>query len=102
MNTKTIADPSLQSAGLPVQGMTCSACATRLEKALMRAVGIADAGVNFALERADVSFDAGETDIGAIAGVVTNAGFEVPEETFSFGVGGMTCSACSGRVEKAL
>jgi len=101
-NVKTISDPTLQTADLPVQGMTCSACATRLEKALMRAVGIADAGVNFALERANVSFDAGETNIGAIAGVVTNAGFEVPEETFSFGVGGMTCSACSGRVEKAL
>ncbi|MAF83127.1 MAG: copper-translocating P-type ATPase [Chromatiales bacterium] len=91
-----------QTADLPVQGMTCSACAIRLEKALTRATGIVDAGVNFALERADVSFDAGETDIGAIAGVVRNAGFDVPEETFSFGVGGMTCSACSGRVEKAL
>jgi Cu+-exporting ATPase len=101
-NIKTAANPTLQTTNLPVQGMTCSACATRLEKALMRAAGIADAGVNFALERADVSFDSGETDISSIAGVVTNAGFEVPEETFSFGVGGMTCSACSGRVEKAL
>lgn len=92
----------LQTADMPVQGMTCSACATRLEKALMRATGIVNAGVNFALERADVSFDSEETNIGAIAEVVRNAGFEVPEETFSFGVGGMTCSACAGRVEKAL
>ncbi|MDP7271017.1 MAG: heavy metal translocating P-type ATPase [Gammaproteobacteria bacterium] len=102
--TKTISDPAktLQATNLPVQGMTCSACAMRLEKALMRATGIVDAGVNFALERADVSFDADETDIGSIAGVIRKAGFDVPEETFSFGVDGMTCSACSGRVEKAL
>ncbi len=82
--------------------MTCSACAARLEKALTRGAGIAHAGVNFALERADVSFDAGTTDISAIADVIRNAGFQVPDETFSFGVGGMTCSACAGRVEKAL
>jgi len=92
----------LQTADLPVDGMTCSACATRLEKALTRSTGIVTAGVNFALERADVSFDAGTTDLNKIAGVVRGAGFEVPEEPFSFGVGGMTCSACSGRVEKAL
>jgi Cu+-exporting ATPase len=101
-NANTLSDTTLQTADLPVQGMTCSACAVRLEKALTRATGIVDAGVNFALERADVSFDADATDIGTIADVVTKAGFEVPEETFQFGVGGMTCSACSGRVEKAL
>ncbi len=92
----------LPTADFPVQGMTCSACATRLEKALMRATGIRNAGVNFALERADVSYDADATDVGAIAGVVRSAGFDVPEETFSFAIGGMTCSACAGRVEKAL
>jgi len=97
----TVADTS-QIVDLPVQGMTCSACATRLEKALTRAAGINKATVNFALERANVSFDGQATDIGAVAGVVRNAGFEVREETFSFGVGGMTCSACAGRVEKAL
>lgn len=100
--TETAPNAALKNAGLPVQGMTCSACATRLEKALTHASGIADAGVNFALERADVSFDADTTDIATIAGVVRKAGFEVPEENFSFGVGGMTCSACAGRVEKAL
>jgi len=96
------ADATLRTTGLPVRGMTCSACAARLEKALTRATGITTAAVNFALERADVSFDPAATDIGSIAGVVRNAGFDVPEESFSLGVGGMTCSACAGRVEKAL
>ena len=40
---------------LPIQGMTCSACATRLEGALSQAPGMRSATVNFALERADVS-----------------------------------------------
>ena len=70
-NVKAISEKDLQMADLPVQGMTCSACATRLEKALTRAAGITEAAVNFALERADVSFDAEATDIGQIADVVT-------------------------------
>ncbi|MFQ5635455.1 MAG: heavy metal translocating P-type ATPase [Gammaproteobacteria bacterium] len=103
--TANIAENTLTSAettDFPVEGMTCSACATRLEKALTRATGIADAAVNFALERAAVSFDPEQTSVDEIAAVVNKAGFDVAEESFSFGVGGMTCSACAGRVEKAL
>jgi Cu+-exporting ATPase len=92
----------LNQASLPVQGMTCGACAIRLEKALSRATGINDAAVNFALERASVSFDPRQTDVTKIAQVVSNAGFNVGEDTYSFGVSGMTCSACAGRIEKAL
>jgi len=87
---------------LPVQGMTCSACATRLEGALAQASGVRSANVNFALERADVSFDPATTSAAGVAEVVTRAGFQVPQQSFSFPIGGMTCSACSTRVEKAL
>lgn len=87
---------------IQVSGMTCGACATRLQKALTRAPGIHAADVNFATERARVQFDASQTGIGAIADAVVRAGFEVPEERYSFGVSGMTCSACATRIEKAL
>ena len=92
----------LNQASLPVQGMTCGACAVRLEKALGRATGINEAAVNFALERANVSFDPQQTDVTKIADVVSKAGFNVGEDAHSFGVSGMTCSACAGRIEKAL
>ncbi|MFW2405656.1 MAG: copper ion binding protein, partial [Gammaproteobacteria bacterium] len=91
-----------RKADFSVEGMTCGACATRLEKALTRATGVIDAAVNFALERAAVTFDPRSTSMIKIADVVGKAGFDVPEEIYSFGVGGMTCSACSSRVEKAL
>ena len=87
---------------LPINGMTCSACAARLEKALARADGIHAAAVNFATERARVQFDAATTDTTAIADVVKRTGFDVAEVRFSFGVVGMTCSACSTRLQKAL
>jgi len=98
----TTLDSQLISVNFPVEGMTCGACAVRLEKALGQASGIGSAMVNFALERADIAFDASQTDATGIANVIRNAGFDVARETFSFLVEGMTCSACAGRIEKAL
>jgi Cu+-exporting ATPase len=93
---------SLARLDLPVRGMTCSACATRLEKALGLVPGVESAAVNFAVERADVAYDPARLGAPAIADAIVKAGFEVPTESFSFGIEGMTCSACSTRVEKAL
>ncbi len=83
-----------------VTGMTCSACAARLEKALLRAPGIQSATVNFATEQADVTFDNDTTDAAAVADTIINAGFGIAESSFSFDVGGMTCSACAGARRK--
>jgi len=85
-----------------IGGMTCSACAARIQKVLGQVNGIQSATVNFATEKADVRFDPTLTDVNAISSAVVDAGFTVAEEQFSFDVGGMTCSACSARVEKAL
>ncbi|MYE11420.1 MAG: copper-translocating P-type ATPase [Gammaproteobacteria bacterium] len=87
---------------LDIEGMTCAACSTRLEKALTRAEGVREAAVNLATERAVVTIDAGETDLPSVAEAVSRAGFAVGQETLSFAVEGMTCAACVGRVEKAL
>ena len=87
---------------LDIEGMTCAACSTRLEKALTRADGVREASVNLATERAVVTIDAGATDLPAVAEAVSRAGFAVGTETLSFAVEGMTCAACAGRVETAL
>ena len=47
---------------IPVTGMTCSACAARIEKALNRAAGVTGAVVNFATEKAEVSWDPHQLD----------------------------------------
>ncbi|HSK49650.1 MAG TPA: heavy metal-associated domain-containing protein, partial [Solirubrobacterales bacterium] len=41
---------------LPIEGMTCSSCAGRVEKSLNGLDGV-EATVNFATERATVEFD---------------------------------------------
>ncbi|MDH3978424.1 MAG: heavy metal translocating P-type ATPase, partial [Gammaproteobacteria bacterium] len=65
-----------QHAQVRVGGMTCGACAVRLEKALGRAAGISLAEVNFATEQASVDYDPKATDVENIVQAIINAGFE--------------------------
>ena len=48
---------SVQRLDLPIAGMTCAACAVRVEKKLNKLDGVS-AAVNYATERASVAFDA--------------------------------------------
>jgi len=59
-----------------VKGMTCAACAARVQKALASAPGVADAGVNFALGRATVERDE-DVDVDVLAKAVDSAGYEL-------------------------
>jgi len=86
---------------LPIAGMTCAACSTRLEKNLNRLEGVR-ASVNLATEQARVAYDPQRTSPEAILAQVNRTGFTVPAQTLDLQVTGMTCAACAGRVEKAL
>ena len=68
----------LSELSLPVVGMTCASCVTRIERFLARADGIADAAVNLATERATVHFDPGRIDRSGIVAAIEAAGYEVP------------------------
>ncbi|HKP64170.1 MAG TPA: heavy metal translocating P-type ATPase [Polyangiales bacterium] len=62
---------------LDVLGMTCSACARRIEKALRAHRGVHEATVNLATNRASVFYDARATNALALADAVIGAGYEV-------------------------
>jgi Cu+-exporting ATPase len=51
---------TLEQVDLPIEGMTCAACATRIERRLNRLDGVA-ATVNYATETATVAYDPGRT-----------------------------------------
>ncbi len=86
---------------VPIEGMSCAACATRVEKALRAVAGVREADVNLALERAEVKLEPG-ADAGAVVQAVGKAGYKVPETRLQLIIHGMTCASCAGRVEKAL
>jgi P-type Cu+ transporter len=87
---------------LPIEGMTCAACVRRVEKALSKVPGVAEATVNLATERASVRFDPALTSADALRGAIEQAGYGVPGQEVTLPIEGMTCAACAGRVERAL
>ena len=74
------AAPRQHQLDLPIAGMTCGACAVRLEKALSRAGGVNRAVVNFATERANIEYDPTVVDLTRISEAVTGAGFNVAHD----------------------
>ncbi|AOX99102.1 heavy metal translocating P-type ATPase [Jeongeupia sp. USM3] len=85
---------------LPIGGMSCAACATRIEKVLNRLDGVS-ATVNLATETAQVRLS-GPAGVPDIVGAIARAGYTVPEETLTLAISGMTCAACAVRIEKVL
>ncbi|WP_198314551.1 heavy metal translocating P-type ATPase [Chitinibacter sp. GC72] len=84
---------------IPIEGMTCAACANRLEKVLNRLDGV-QASVNFASERASIVADASQLE--TIQAAIHQAGFQIPTQNFTLAISGMTCAACATRIEKQL
>jgi Cu+-exporting ATPase len=61
---------------LPLEGMTCSSCANRIERKLNKLDGV-QATVNYATEKAAVQFDPAEVSTDDLAGAVEAAGYKV-------------------------
>ncbi|MBS1843427.1 MAG: copper-translocating P-type ATPase [Actinobacteria bacterium] len=60
---------------LPIEGMTCASCANRVERRLNELDGVT-ATVNFATERASVSYDPGTVEPERLVEAVAAAGYE--------------------------
>ena len=91
---------------LPITGMSCAACAKRVEKVVGRLPGVQKAGVNFATEKLSVEYDPGQATPAAIREAIARAGYGVAEEAgleeVVVPIGGMSCAACAARLEKML
>jgi len=86
---------------LPLAGMSCAACAARIEKQLNKLPGV-EAAVNFASERVSVRYDAAQATAAQLVDTIRKTGFDVPAATVELAIGGMTCAACAARIEKQL
>jgi len=69
--------PQQTRCDLPIEGMSCAACATRIEKQLRKQPGVASANVNFATRVATINYDAGTTAPTALAKAVDDIGYSV-------------------------
>ncbi len=91
---------------IKITGMTCAACAQRVEKAVGKLQGVKSAAVNFATEKLTVEYDQGALKGSDIKDAIVKTGYGVAEETpnsnVTIPIGGMTCAACAQRIEKSL
>lgn len=96
------AKEAAQTLALPVRGMTCASCSTRLERVLNKTPGVLGAQVNLATEQASIVFDPHQASPQQFHQAILQTGFTVPMERMEFSIGGMTCAACSTRLEKVF
>lgn len=103
-------EKTLKKTSFPVQGMHCASCVARVEKSLKAVKGVGEASVNFATEKAFVSYDAAVVSPEKLGAAVKDAGYEpiIPKEKpaaaaeLSLKVIGMDSPHCAGVVSKAL
>jgi Cu+-exporting ATPase len=87
---------------LDVGGMTCAACSSRVQRGLSKIEGVDDVNVNLATGKAMIAYNPEKTNQFTFITTIKNLGYEVKAEKATFPVGGMTCAACSSRVERTL
>lgn len=91
-----------------ITGMSCAACAARIEKGLNKMEGIKQANVNFAIEKATVEYDDQLVDADRISEAVRKLGYDVLQQAktsdnkVELKITGMSCAACSAKIERRL
>ncbi|WP_026679256.1 heavy metal translocating P-type ATPase [Fictibacillus gelatini] len=87
---------------MQIAGMSCAACAIKIEKGLKKIEGVKDANVNFTLEKSKITYDPNVTDVSKFQSKIESLGYKVVKEKVEFEISGMTCAACANRIEKKL
>lgn len=92
----------MESKSFKIDGMTCAACANRVERFTKKVDGVQSATVNFATETLTVEYDEEKVNSELIEQTVDKAGYKVRKniKSYNLKVEGMTCAACSSRVER--
>ncbi|MCP3763401.1 heavy metal translocating P-type ATPase [Domibacillus sp. A3M-37] len=91
-----------KEANMQISGMTCAACATRIEKGLNKLNGVEQATVNLTLEKSNVTYDPSKISEADLQKKISDLGYDVVVEKDEFSITGMTCAACATRIEKGL
>jgi Cu+-exporting ATPase len=89
---------------LNITGMHCASCALTIEKALKEHPGVKEANVNFATEKAYVTYDPNSTNKAELVETIRSTGYDAHLETKKtiIDIGGMTCASCAQTIETTL
>lgn len=93
---------NVKETSIQITGMTCAACATRIEKVLNKMDGVEKATVNLALEKSTIQYDPSKLSEIDFEKKIEAIGYGVVKQKAEFEITGMTCAACATRIEKVL
>ncbi len=85
-----------------IDGMTCAACVTRVERVLNKQPGVLAATVNLATAKAAIEVDTDTFELARSLAAVREAGYPPRTRRIAIGIGGMTCAACVTRLERVI
>lgn len=89
-----------------INGMTCAACAQKVEKVTSKLNGVLSSSVNFATEKLSINYDESIVNHQEISAVIAKAGYEGvledAEKEITIPISGMTCAACATKIEKTV
>lgn len=91
----------MKEISIKIMDITCSACVSRIDRALSSLKGVNEAEVNFATGRGRVVYDENETDIKIISALIEKSGYGVPIETAELLIPGLSANKVS-EVENKL
>ena len=87
-------------------GMTCAACAQKIEKVTSKLNGVETSNVNFATEKLHIKYDENLVSNSDIQSAIKKAGYETEvdnqEKQITIPISGMTCAACANKIEKTV
>ena len=87
---------------VPVTGMSCAACAARIQEELRKIRGAGEASVNFATGDATVQLRDGLSGAQQVVRGIERLGYGVRTEETILAIRDMNCAACVSRIENAL
>lgn len=102
VHKEKISEEGLKKIDLSIKGMSCASCASKIENGLRALEGVVKASVNFATEKATVTYDPKMTEPLKFINAVSDIGYEIPQEKITFPIQGMSCASCVNKIQKAL
>ena len=87
---------------LPVTGMNCASCASKVEKVLTGLSGVEEASVNLATERVRVVINREGVETEKLIESLRGAGYGTDSTRVTLPVTGMSCASCVAKVETVL
>src|SRR6059058_4399988 len=87
---------------LPIEGMSCAACAATVQKALGTRDGVTSAAVNYATGKATVDYDDARVHVGELIQTVRAAGYDCGKASVTFAVDQLHYAPSVTPLEQAL